>query len=81
MAARVEAAIWLTCFGPEGVDGDAVGAELFGHAEDAHGHAVLGHGVGHVVAEPARVHVERRAQGQDGRGRAALQVRQGRSRP
>ena len=37
-------------------------AELLGHAQDAHPHAVLGHGVGDVALEPPRPHVERRRQ-------------------
>ncbi len=47
-------------FGPERVEGDACRPELLRHAQDAHAHAVLGHGVGHVRAEPARLHVEGR---------------------
>ena len=44
-----------TCFRPESVDGEVAAPELFGHAEDAHTHAVLGHRVGHVVAEPPEI--------------------------
>ena len=39
---------------PQRVDGDAVRAELLGHAEHAHAHPVLRHRVGDVVAEPLR---------------------------
>lgn len=34
----------LTGSWPKGVDGDLT-SELFRHPQDAHGHAVLGHGV------------------------------------
>lgn len=34
----------LTGFGPQGVDCDLT-SELLGHPQDAHGHAVLRHGV------------------------------------
>ena len=55
----------LTRLGPEGVHSDPGRLELLRHAEDAHGHPVLGHGVGRVVLEPAGTHVQRRGDVQD----------------
>ncbi len=60
---------------PECVDRHAVAPKLFGHAEDAHAHAVLGHGVGDVPGEPLRIHVERRGHVEDVRVLRPLEVR------
>ena len=59
------AAVAMTVRGHSALTRDAVGAELLGHAEHAHAHAVLRHRVGDVVAEPFRVEVERRRQRED----------------
>lgn len=47
---------------PQGIDGDAERSQLPRHPQHAHGHAVFGHGVGQMVAEPSRRHVEWRSQ-------------------
>ena len=36
---------------PQGVDGHSLVPEFLGHPKDTHGHAVLGHCVGHVVPD------------------------------
>ena len=60
---------------PEGVEGDAVVLELGCHAEDAHGHAELGHRVSDMGPEPARAHVQRRREHQHMLIGGALQMR------
>lgn len=49
---------------PEGVDGHLV-LELLGHSQHAHGHAVLGHGVGEVGRKPLGVHGKGRGEVED----------------
>ncbi len=44
---------------PKRVDGDATVAELLGHPQHAHAHAVLGDGIGDVILEPMRPQVQR----------------------
>jgi len=45
---------------PERVEGDAVRAELLGHAQHAQAHAELGDRVGDMRSKPARLDVQRR---------------------
>lgn len=60
---------------PKGIDGNAIALELFGHAQNAHGHSVFGHCVGDIGAKPAGAHVQRWRDVEDVRVVALLQIR------
>ena len=64
------AAVAMTVRGHSALTPHAPASELLRHAQYAHGHAVLAHGVGRVVLEPGRVQVQRRRQVEDVRVRA-----------
>lgn len=63
-----------TSFGPKSVDCNAIRPEFFSHAQNAHGHSIFGHSVGHMVLEPNWVHIQRRTDVQDVRVLSNLQV-------
>ncbi len=60
---------------PQRVEGNAFVGEFSRHAEHAHAHAEFRHGVGGMVAEPARRHIERRRKHQHMRIGRLLQMR------
>ncbi len=53
--------IKITCLGPQSVNRDVCSLEFFCHAEDTHAHAILGHRVGYVIAEPSKVEEKNRS--------------------
>ncbi len=62
-------------FGPEGIGGDAVFAQLFRKTHDDHAHAILAHRISKVVSKPVGVHIQGWRQIQDMRVMGFFQVR------